>query len=269
MTSYNGREAAIHASRADAEQVVSATGWLAQTPSGFRRELVSRARLQTYAKDATIYRIEDEPEGIYGLVDGSLRIELDVFEIGEQVAFIAQPGFWVGAASVIYRRKRALTLSCASPSTLLFLPNAAFEAMARDADNMRQFARLAIENNDIMLSVARDLMNSDIRTRIASRLLAISGKADATNGEHRRGQLPITQADLAMVCNTSRKTVNQELARLERMGVLSRAYRKLLVTDLDALRRIANGDTVHLSTRPGTPRASACESMPANGHLPA
>jgi CRP/FNR family transcriptional regulator, cyclic AMP receptor protein len=251
VSSYHCRGIGSNFNRNDAERLISTTGWLAHCPSALRRDLVSRARLVSFAKDATIYRVEDEPSGIYGLVDGQLRIEFDVFETGEQVAFIVKPGSWVGVASVIHRRQRALTVNCASASTLLFLPIAEFEVLAKDADNMREFAKLAIENNDMMLSAARDLMNSDIRARIASRLIAISGGADVGYEEDGYGQIAITQADLAMVCNVSRKTVNQELAQLENMGVLSRAYRKLFVTDANALQRIAKGDFVHVPAKPG------------------
>ena len=248
MTTYNGRKYAPKITKSEAADIVSATGWLANSPTRFRNELLSRVRVVHFPKDATIYRIDDEPLGIYGLVEGQLRIELDVFEIGEQVAFIAQSGFWVGVSSAIYSRKRSVTLSCASPSTLLFLPTVEFEHLAIDADNMRQFAKLAIENNDMIRSVARDLMNSDIRARIASRLVAICGGGAIRMG-HRSMPIEITQADLAMVCNISRKTANQGLAQLEKMGVLSRAYRKLFVTDIEALHRIASGNFARVSAR--------------------
>lgn len=247
MSSSRSREAVAAFGKHEADQIMSTTGSLAHYPARFCKEILARSRLVTYPKGATIYRVEDEPSGIYGLVDGQLRLEMGVLDVGEQVAILAQPGAWLGAPSVIRRRPRALSLACASRSTLLFLANADFERLASNAENMRCFAQMAIENNDLILSFARDLMNSDIRARIASRLIAIFGGVGA---EHYTRPIAITQAELAMVCNISRKTINQELAQLERMGVVSRAYRKLVVEDVAKLRRIADGEhAVRLPTK--------------------
>ena len=227
--------------REDAKAAVSAEGWLAARPPRFREQLLGLCQLAKFRKGQTIYSAGDPPGGVYGLIEGSLRIELVVEGIGAQVAFVGRPGFWIGVASAIRREKRVLTLSAASPSQMFYLPIAGFEALAGDSENMRHFAILNAENADLILSGARDLMNPDITARVASRLLAIFGRGGDSGDDPPAGQVAITQADLAMVCNVSRKTINQELASLAQAGLIRLGYGTLALTDVVALRRVARG----------------------------
>jgi CRP/FNR family transcriptional regulator, cyclic AMP receptor protein len=222
-----------------ARNLVSTKGWLAGRPKVFRDRLLGLSRILRFSRGQTIYSAGDPPGGLYGLIAGALRIELTVHGIGSQVAFVAQPGFWIGAASAIRREQRELTLISANPSELFYLPMSGFEVLASDAENMRQFAILTAENNSLVLAAARDLMNSDVSARIASRLLAIFGPVDGVADDGTPPPIAITQAELAMICNVSRKTINHELAKLKDGGLVSLAYGRLTLTDTKGLRRLA------------------------------
>lgn len=222
----------------DAERIVSQSGWLARRPASFREALLARSHLRSYARGTKIYRVGDAPTGVYGLVEGLLRVELLVVGVGEQVALVGRPGFWIGVASSLSRRKRALTVSCAVRSTLIHLPLSGFDRLAASQENLRHFSALAVENHDTSLGVIRDLMNPIIPVRIASRLQAIFAQGTS----HPKNEISITQADLAALCNVSRKTINHELARFEAAGLVSRAYGKLTLLNEPALRKLTQGD---------------------------
>jgi CRP-like cAMP-binding protein len=207
-----------------------------------------------FKKGAAIYRAGDPPGGTYGLVEGFLRIELGVGGIGEQVGFIAQPGFWIGVGSAIDRARRTLTLISASSTSMFYLPLTSFEFLAANPENMRQLATLMVENNNLILAGARDLMIPDIGARIAARLLALFGHSNGSTADKPTRPVPFTQADLGIMCNVSRKTINHQLARLQKSGLVSLHYGKLVVNDVAGLRRIAVGETLsddHRTRREG------------------
>ena len=49
----------------------------------------------------------------------------------------------------------------------------------------------------------------------------------------------ISEADLATMCGLSRQTLNKVLMAFQEAGVITTAYRRLEILDLEALQRIA------------------------------
>jgi CRP-like cAMP-binding protein len=173
-TSNRWRERPL-VSKDGAIAIVSKSGWLANRPANFRERVVARSRLVTFEKGEAIFRIGGSPRGLYGLIKGLLRIEMVVGNNGGQIVSIEGPGFWTGIAAAMFRQEQKLSLIAAVDSVLLHLPLRAFEELAADAEGLRQFASLLDESNDGAMAIARDLMNPDIRARVASRLLAMFG----------------------------------------------------------------------------------------------
>jgi DeoR/GlpR family transcriptional regulator of sugar metabolism len=53
----------------------------------------------------------------------------------------------------------------------------------------------------------------------------------------------ITQADLASLCNLSRKKIKEELARLEKAGAISQGYGRVSLLNRARLEAVAQGDS--------------------------
>jgi CRP-like cAMP-binding protein len=87
------------------------------------------------------------------------------------------------------------------------------------------------------MAMATDLMNPDVRARIASRLLTIFGEGDDNAGR----EVPITQADIALLCNVSRKTINLELGWFAKTGAIAHTYGRLRLLDPEKLAGVAQG----------------------------
>lgn len=199
----------------------------------------------------------DPPGGVYGLIEGTVRMEHFVQQIGTQVAFIAHPGFWIGVASAVRRAERELALIAATDAVLFYLPLSGFDLLAQDPGSLRHFAILTADNNTLILDGVRDLLNPDITARIASRLLAIVGSTPRVTDESSLGPVTVTQSELAMICNVSRKTINQELAKLAERGLVTRAYGSVVVNDPAGLRRVSEGHPTH----PAQPTSNAIDPV--------
>lgn len=227
--------------RSAAEQIVTEIGWLAERPADFRARLLRFSVMVEFAKGDTIFSAGDPPGGLYGLVDGALRVELPISGLGSRIGYVATPGFWVGAGSALQRKPRELTLIAGERSALFYLSISGFEALAQDADNLRNLASLHSDNQRRILAAARDLMNPNVPARIASRLLAVSGWTPDNKSLPPIGPVSITQSDLAVISNVSRKTVNRELAKFAKLGLITQAYGGLLLDEPEGLYRIAKG----------------------------
>lgn len=190
------------------------------------------------AKNEVVYRAGGPPGGLYGLIRGALRIQLMVGGVGEQVAYVAYPGFWVGTIATIRRMPRQVTLSAASPSTLAYLPLQVFDELAKDAENMLYFAHLAADNNMFVLDGVRHLLIPDVKARIAAKLLSIAGLTGDDAGQHRT--IALTQSDLAMTCSLSRKAINQHLSCFAKLGLVEIGYGEIVIKDVAELDRIAH-----------------------------
>jgi len=241
-TSNRWRERPL-VSKDGAIAIVSKSGWLANRPANFRERVVARSRLVTFKKGEAIFRIGDSPTGLYGLIEGLLYIEVVVGNNGGQIASIGGPGFWTGVAAAMFRHEQKLSLIAAVDSVLLHLPLRAFEELAADAEGLRQFASLLDESNEGAMAIARDLINPDIHARVASRLLAMFSPGPGYVGR----EIVITQADLASLCNLSRKKINEELARLEEAGAISRGYGRVSLANVASLEAAAQGKSENLA----------------------
>jgi CRP/FNR family transcriptional regulator, cyclic AMP receptor protein len=228
--------------KAIAAEIISSRGWLSRCPPQFRATVLSHCEMVRFAKGKLIYQAGDTAHGLYGLVQGSLRIEAPVTPAEMHVVYQPQPGFWIGAAALIRRRPRLFSVSASTDALLLFLPVGAFELLARNPSHLRHFSELVGENGKLALTGMTDLMNPDILARVASRLVALR--------DEQGSKIQVTQADLASICNLSRKTINSELAKLVGLGAISRGYRSIIITSGSTLSRIAKRTTLRTRRDP-------------------
>lgn len=226
--------------RAEAEEIVTGRGWLAERPADFRARLLSHCSIVRFAKGATIYSVGDPPGGLYGLIDGLLRIELPVPGLGPHIGYVARPGFWVGLASQMRRKPRDVTLVAGSEATLFYLPITGIETLVGKPEAIRHFAVLMAENHEVLLAAASDLFNPNLPARIASRLIALAGWGDDSPQPH-LAPVPLTQAELAMICNVSRKTISEYASRFAKLGLITQEYGGIVINDPARLKRISDG----------------------------
>ena len=52
--------------------VVLRQGWLSQMPSDFQAKVLERCRPQAFAAGESVFRIDDPPGGMFGIVSGGL-----------------------------------------------------------------------------------------------------------------------------------------------------------------------------------------------------
>lgn len=203
-------------------------GWLAVTPPVFRDQVLSRCILRNAEKGQRLFGRGDPPGGLWGLVSGTVAIEV---ESGQEtfLGHFAGPGYWIGAGPTITGQDRSVGVVATRASRLLLLPSASFrEIAAVDPEAWRWLAVLPMMQSLLAMGVAQDLM---IR-RPRDRLIAILLRLAACRGPFAKADPEVitsTQDEIAAMANLSRTATGKILRELEAIGCLSIGYRSICI----------------------------------------
>lgn len=218
------------------KNILSMRGWLSRQPKPFRDAVYEGGQARRYGRGAAIYLQGDAPGGIYGIVDGAVAITIAPGSTGPHLGHVAAPGEWFGEGAFLTGEPRRIGLEAATDATLLLLPLEAMERMAAaDPMNVRRFGQIAMLNIDLTLRVIDDLLIPEADRRVAAALSRLVGGRDGC-------AVHLSQAELGLVANASRKVVNGALGRFADRGWVIRGYSAVEVVDARGLRAFTDGE---------------------------
>ena len=222
-------------SRADAERIISESGWLAQTSEAFRTALLQNARLLNLKAGHIIFRPGDPAGGIYGLVSGTVTVNTAPPDATPKLIHIAMPGGWTGEDSFMTGKTRRIELFVHSEAWVMHVPLDAMERMAAsDPNNIRAFGIMSILAADKLLRIVHDLQKKSVSARLASVLHRLAWTKNAP--------ISISQEKLGILASTSRKQVNMTIRDFVKVGWIKTGYGAITVTNPVALQRHADED---------------------------
>lgn len=198
-----------------ADQVMRTVGWLSRQPERFRFEVLSRSDLIRVAAGHVIYRPGDDPDALYGLVDGLIELNFTNGHVGS----VRSPGYWIGESALFLQAKRHVAIAAKTDVELLRLPRVEFEQLLTDPEYCRCFALLNVEHLEEALGIIANLMEHDPVARTYGRLMNLSRNQDCGDAP-----LKLTQTELASMCGLTRQTVSKVLKSLSAQGVVSAKY---------------------------------------------
>jgi len=149
-----------------------------------------------------------------------------------------QPPDVFGELAVIDGGSRSASIQALEPTTLLTLTRATLlDLLSKQPAVSEVLLRSLGGLVRRMIEQAGDLVFLDLHGRVAKLLLRLVENLGADRGEQPCLDVRMTQSDLAAMVGGSRQSVNQILHHFERRGYLRLEGQKLIVRDLDALRR--------------------------------
>lgn len=221
--------------RAEAERIMSERGWLALVPEAFRGEVLRRSALLHFASGDAVFQLGDPMGGIYGLVAGSVSVSIAPADSTPRLVLLGVPGHWTGEACFLTRKPRRGELRAVVETTMLHLPLDTMDQMAaRDPGVVHHIALILMMSVEFLFRVIHDLQKPEADRRIASVLQRTTWIGDAP--------IPLTQNEVGVMANASRKQVNAALKRFSEAGWVANTYRSITITDPGALRRFAERD---------------------------
>ncbi|QJW54964.1 CRP-like cAMP-activated global transcriptional regulator [Serratia plymuthica] len=217
-------------SREVAERLICERGWLSHMPEPFRIRLLQNALLLKFEAGQVIFRRGEPAGGIYGLVTGTVIVNSAPPDSAPRLIHIARPGGWTGEDSFMTGQPRRIELVTQSDTWVMHVPLKTMEQMvALDPNDIRAFGTISILASDSLLRIVHDLQKKDVSARIASALHRMSWATDSP--------VTVSQENLSLITNTSRKQVNSVIQRFVEEGWVETSYRAITVTNPAALRQ--------------------------------
>ena len=226
-----------------AAKTIPLRGWFAQTSEDFPRDLLALGRAKSCVAGETLYRAGDSSDDYYGVIRGVILLQ-GHFPHPDAVMFhMLHPGDWVGSVPVLANRVRYATASARTEAELLLIPGVELRALLRrKPQHALELSMDLAYHLDVALQVATDLLIRDSEARCAAALLRLGGcRRTGDHGTIASAEVPASQAELAMLTNTSRNTLNGVLGRFAEKGLITLSYRAVRIDDPVRLRQIADG----------------------------
>lgn len=220
--------------RAEAEQLILKSGWLADRPTGVRDEILGRCRLLA-PKAGTFLRLAgDDPGGIYGIASGGIGIMLPLATDGQALVHVSRRGTWFGYVHATKDRTLPISYLVMEPSTLLHLPLAHLREIQTTRPWMQPHLN-ALADDSLTRAIANvtNLLIRNPARRIAASLLRIA--PDHDDGTPCR--IAISQEQLGEIANAARDVANRALKLFEANGWVAVGYRSVTLLRREALAR--------------------------------
>ncbi|MFD0981326.1 Crp/Fnr family transcriptional regulator [Tropicimonas aquimaris] len=226
------KESSLEFDRERAAEVLGTRGWLSERSPAFREQMLETGRLMRFVDGQPLYHVDDEPEGMFGLVSGSVRIEIPGGL--EEAIFVhqAEPGFWIGDLALFSKQKRLVGVTARGPIHVYFVPTDRLRAMLRSTpDFIEDFYALTHQNMALALRLLANISVGNAAQRIRLRLLHQDEQvADPGNW------IRLSQDELAMLAAVSLPTLQRTLRRLADAGLIELGYGRIRILDREALR---------------------------------
>jgi CRP-like cAMP-binding protein len=208
-------------------------GWLATTPLDFQDEVVARADHVRLQARQPLYAAGDHSGGVFGLIKGRLDVHLSTLGNDHSLAFIGQPGIWIGDIAAVTGQKRIMTINASSRCDVLRLPRAEMmRIVERTPAAWHYFADLLAQNFARAVEIVEYLRCSNPSRRIAAMLLNLAGERPSQ-------AIRVSQIEMAEISHLGRTNVQSALMDLAQRGLVRRGYCSIEIVDIAALRLFA------------------------------
>jgi CRP-like cAMP-binding protein len=215
-----------------------ANPWFAELPPAAIDRMTSMAQRRAYEDGGLIHAKGDEPNGLLGLLSGTVKISSTLPDGREAVLTYLEPGHWFGEISLFDGQPRTHDARSAGRTDLLLLPRPAFNAMLAEMPALYpHFLRLLCQRLRTAFIFIEDSTLLPLSARLAKRLLQLAATYGLPRGDHVLINLHLPQEELGTMLGISRQTVNKELKSWQRQGWLRVDYGRLLIQP-DALRAL-------------------------------
>lgn len=215
----------------------------ASWPRAAAEELAAGAELRTYGDGERVVSAGDPADTVWMVTEGSFLLSKS-WQNGRRFLYgYLRPGQVTGLLPVFDREPAAFDVTARGGGTLISVPGALLRAIARNYPDvaLEIIAYLCRRTRLDYEAVELHAMNS-VRCRIAKAILWIARGQTSPDGREIVVDTKISQEDLADIVCAARQSVNRELRRLIRDGILKQRYRTLVIVDRERLIQAAAED---------------------------
>lgn len=222
-----------------AQTLVASARYSTELPDDFATALTKDARRMVLRKGAFLHRKGDPAIGAYQLLTGSIRVSTTNAEGSEVVLTDLKPGAFFGEISLFDELPRTHDARAIERSEVLLITPQHFHALLAQRPALAtHFLRVLSAKLRLCFAVIEAFGMQRLEQRLALRLLWLAEQhAPSLDAPIDLGV--VSQADLAAMVGATRQSVNKELQALQRNQRIQLSGRRVIVLDVDGLRRMA------------------------------
>jgi len=224
---------------AAALEVLKACEWLRGEPPALAEALVASGRLLHLSAGEWAQTEGDEHRGLVVVVRGVVHVSCQAAGNRNVLIGHCEAGAVLGHATRYSGGPRLVTAVCAEPSVLLAVSERALENVATQWPTLwRALALSAYSYTRRTVRALAELISLPPRQRLASRLLIMASTAAGDAAPVVR----LSQQAIGEMIGVTRKTVNGHLAAFERARLITASYNRIVLSDVQGLRRLADSE---------------------------
>jgi CRP/FNR family transcriptional regulator, cyclic AMP receptor protein len=203
-----------------------------------RSELEARAGRRRFKRGATL--LNEGAPGSEVMLLTSGRVKVSITTAGRDVVLgFMGPGDLLGELAVISERPRSGTTEALEPVEALAVSAADFRALLGRPSFADAMLRSLVQRFGDSDRGRIEFAAMQSLGRVAARLVELAERHGEPEGDAIAITLPITQEDLAAWIAASREAVAKALASLRDLGAIRTERRRMIVLDLELLKRQA------------------------------
>jgi CRP-like cAMP-binding protein len=203
--------------------------------------LIAQASTVELAPDQTLFRCGDACDGCYHVLDGLLKVTVDLPSRRERILAILGAGGFLGELSLMDGAPRSATVTAIKRAKLYFISRAAFDEFgAANPEIYRHIADLLarrLRDNSATLAMS----SLSIKARAARALLSLAAAFGKDVGAGRiLIRQKVSQGDLAAMAGIARENLSRILQDWMEEKLISRLAGYYCLERKDALERAAD-----------------------------
>ena len=200
-------------------------------------------QLQHYPAGATVFAQNDEQSDVFIVLAGHLRLTTYSLAGREVVFHDLHPGDLVGELSAIDGAPRGVNMMAVSDAELARLGAADFNRLLRHHPDFAMAILARLTRLIRSLNRRFHLLTAPVPTRVCAELFRLAGFGLISVNTARIVPAP-KHLDIANRINTHREAVSRMMSDLQRHKIIRRDQGELVVLDMAALGRLAEGGSL-------------------------
>ncbi|PWR23509.1 Crp/Fnr family transcriptional regulator [Zavarzinia compransoris] len=214
---------------------------LRDVPEKVLDDLIGFSTTRRYADDEVIFAKGDDGDGLYGILEGQVRIFSGDAEGREITLNILDTGELFGEIALIDGKSRSADAAAIGTTTLFHMPRRHFVPYLRQSPDLC-FSLLEILCARVRWtsSVIEDRAFLGLEARLAKWLLNLANDELAGRNNVVRLRMKLSQRELGALVGTSREAVNKQFALWRDNGLISIERGMITLHSPDQLRALVD-----------------------------
>jgi CRP/FNR family transcriptional regulator, cyclic AMP receptor protein len=220
--------------------MAQALGFLEQLPAETAAELRAAGHVRRFARDTALFHQGDDSSSVLVLLSGRVKVTALTPDGREVIVALRGPGELVGEVSAIDGGPRFATVSTLEPVEAIVLRPAVFvQFLDAHLDAEVVVRCLFAERLRAAGTHVTEIAAYDVVGRLVLRLLDLAERYGETVNGQVEIELPLSQEELATWIGCSREAMSRGLQMLRKLGLIETSRGRIMLPDVEALRRAA------------------------------